>query len=246
MYAYELPDLRSAWPQQQLEMAAHLVEVAANSASVPPGCKDALHAAAKLASRVMMVDSSTAAAPNEHETHRAIFADGVAACMYRIGSATVAAATVLAVGGGLRKQEAADDLLLAVTRLCSWLLSGSAAASHADMTRVLQHAVQQQLAVLLSDGGPVAIALTAASVGPRTELAGDVASRVRWALQRSDTGRLPPLAVAACLLRMLCDGSGNAPLPASCLRTQHGRDRLRNQVRVLLLAQIRLAGYQDW
>ena len=181
---------------------------------------------------IVQYETVMATTPGEAGEHRGTLAEAFAECMFRISSAAVASAAVLAAGGAW-KQEAADSLLSAVTWLCSWLLL-AAAAGPAEVIGVLQEHVQQQVAMLLSDGGPVTSALAAASAGCWTELATHIANWVDWALQHSDTARLPPLSLAAKALRMQCDAGGRGPpLTAGCLRTSRGQDRLRAQARVL-------------
>lgn len=198
--------------------------VAAEAGSIAP--EGVLHAAARMSPCVIEWEISAVTSPSKEDAYRAYFADARSECMCHVGSATAAAAAVLAASGGAWKQEAAEDLLTAVTALCSWLLSDTAAGD-AEVIEL----VQQPVATVLSDGGPFAGALAAATLPRRTEMAGHLATWISWASQRGDVGRLPPLALAAKALRLLCDGE---PLSASCLGTSDGMKRLQNEVSSLL------------
>ena len=231
-HACALPTLHIEWELKQFQAAAQLVAAAAATCSIPPG--HALHAAASLGLRIIHWEISMAGTPGADAANRAGFAELFGMCMYLTGSAAMAAAESLAVGGGHWQQDAADDLLSVVMQLCSWLLSDTAAVK-ADQSRLVQQNMQQQVALLLSDRGPAPSALAAASAGHRTDLAKHLANWVRQALQRDDLTRLPPLGAAAQALRMLCDAGGSAgePLSASCLHTTYGKERLLTEVRVL-------------
>ena len=196
---------------------------AATPGSIPQ--QRILHAAAELGFRIVQYETIVAAASGEAGKHQATFTEAFADCMYHIGSAAVAAAAVLAADGAW-KQEAAGDALAAVTWLCSWLLSATAAG---ELISLLQQHVQQRVVQLLSDGGPVASALPAAAAGYRANAAKHIADWVEVALQHGGISRVPPLSLAARALRMLCDSE---PLSASCLGTSFGEERLHIEVSV--------------
>jgi hypothetical protein len=199
------------------------VAAAATIGSIPQ--QQNLHAAAELGFRIVQFESIVAAAAGEAEEHQATFTEAFADCMYHIGSAAVTAAAALAADGAWKKA-AAGDALAAVTWLCSWLLSATAAG---DLISLLQQRVQQHVVQLLSDGGPVASALPAAAAGDCANAAKHIADWVELALQHGGISRVPPLSLAARALRMLCDSE---PLSASCLGTSFGEERLHIEVSV--------------
>jgi hypothetical protein len=223
-YVCKLSELPSEWELHQFQAAADLIAVAADTGSLAP--EGVLHAAARISPCVIEWEISAITSPSEEQAYRAYFADARSACMCHLSGAAAEVAAVLAARGGAWGQEAADDLLTVVTALCSWLLSDTAAGD-ADVGEM----VQQPMAAVLSDGGPFAGALAAATLHRRTEMQGHLASWIGWASQRGDIGRLPPLALAAKALRLLCDAE---PLSASCLRTSDGMKRLQTEVSALL------------
>jgi hypothetical protein len=235
-HASQLPQLTSHWALLQLETAAELVEAAAAGGSIPP--ERSLEAAAVLCNRVTHWLSETDPMMSDQRFNRPRAVGIYGTCMRRVAGAAEAAAGKLAAAGGPWKQEAACQLLTTTMQLCAWLMAPIAAEHAPSATYTHQH-----VAALLSDGGPVASALPAASAAQRCEIAA-----VSWAMQHCGPDNLPAIALAARALRMLCGGSGGSgagsggstgssnssgelgPLSAGSLQTKLGKQRLAAEV----------------
>ena len=189
--------------------------------------------AAKLGWRIVQRESSAANAASASTAgarERAIVAKMIGDCVQHLGSTALASAEQHAAGGHLQTQEAADNLLAVLTQLCVWMLSDTAASGADDRTRLAQEGAQQVLKRLLADRRHVASAIGSASTSRRLGAARLIASWISRAAPQNDIRRLPPLALAATALRMLCNGE---PFSASCLHTADGRTRLHAQASVL-------------
>ena len=230
-HACELPKLDNAVELETISAAALLVKYAAAAGRIP--AEHALRAAARLGSRIVERESSAANAASACSAgarERAIIAKMIGDCVQHLGSTALTAANVLAAGGRLQTQEAADNLLAVLMQLCVWLLSDTAACGAGDQTHLAQEGAQQVLKCLLADKRHVARALAATSMGHRLKLAQHIASWTSRASSQNNVRRLPPLAFAATALRMLCNGE---PFSAGCLHTADGCTRLHMQASVL-------------
>ena len=230
-HASQLPQLSSRWQLLQFEAAAQLVEVALAAGSIPP--EHGLTAAGALCDHLMhWLDE---AEPRmSHERSDRVRAAVYGTCMRHIASGVAAAAAKLAGADETWKQDVACQLLATATQLCAWLLTPLAAQHGAADDGASAWLTQKDVAALLADGGPVAQALSAASAAQRRELA-FFERYIHRDTPESSPEALPPLALAARMLRMLCSADGRlGPLSASCLGTDYGDQRLHVEVHCLM------------